>query len=149
MVEHTRAWMCDVCSQPVSRILGLAGIVILPNGAVSTRAVARGYCRAHRERVRQTWVGELESSGSVEWIGEPPADLRPRDVEEFLMFTDRRFSLVGEGVVSASGDTACPHCRSAVKFGAGPHFNDAALRPGAESWVCPGCGAAGLAYSAN
>lgn len=146
MAEHTRAWMCDVCSRPVSRVLGLAGIVILPSGAMSTRAVARGYCRAHREQVRERWVSELEESGSVEWIGDPPADLRPRDVEEFLTFSDG-FGLVNEGVLPASGETACPHCGVSVEFGAGPHVEDALLRPGAISWVCPGCGAAGLAFT--
>lgn len=91
-------------------------------------------------------MSELEADGSVEWIGEPPAELRPREVEEFLMFTDKEFGLVDDGFLSASGEAACPHCRVTLKFDDGPHVDDARLRPGSRAWTCPGCGSGGLAF---
>lgn len=116
---------------------------MLPDGRISTRAVVRGYCKAHRDQVREVWVGELEDGGTFEWIGEPPTDLRAREVEDFPTFTDE---FGGERSRTEAGHATCPHCASWVRFGIGPHTDDAALRTGAAAWECPGCGAAGFAY---
>lgn len=148
MRQQVEVWTCCVCAQRVSRIVGLAGGVLQDDGRLTLRTVVRGYCRNHRATVLAAWKAELAGLGSVQWVADPPAELRPRDVSGFLAEADSEFGFRSEIERSGTGQFECPHCGSSIKFGAGPHQDDSLVRPGSESWVCVGCGAAGLAYIA-
>lgn len=148
MGPETGVWVCEVCGKPVSRLLGMAGAVSLTAGGVQLRSVVHGYCAAHREAVRRAFSLELEAVGQIEWLGEPAAELKPREALAWQRYADRELSggLDPDRGYVASRDESCPHCAVAVSWGVGPHVSDAAARPGALAWQCRGCGAAGLAH---
>lgn len=152
----TAAYTCEVCNRPTSRLYGLAGAVALADtGAVSMRSAVLGYCAAHREAVACGFAEALASEGTVEWIAEPPAELRPGDVDAFLAQVDAMMAASAEehGLLP-SGSTyevnrgappeSCPHCGGHLSWGTGPHIQGAARRPGAQAWECPSCHAAGM-----
>jgi hypothetical protein len=144
--EDAKAWTCDTCGKPVSRLLGMAGGVSLSGGGVQVRSVVRGFCAAHRDDVAGAFRKELEASGAVSWFGDPVVELRPREVQAWLLWFDTTVIAPhadGRGLVE-SPDGTCPHCRSEVRWSAGPHVEDARAR-GAVAWECR-CGAAGVAY---
>lgn len=147
--QSVEQWHCHVCDRPVSRVLGLAGAVVLANRALSIRTATRGYCSRHRADVRDGWSRELESMGDVEWDSEPAVELRPRDVAEFLAYVDEHFAKWHTRRITSTGEAPCPHCGAAVEFGVGPHASDAPEREGSVAWLCRSCGAAGLAYNAD
>jgi hypothetical protein len=146
MNDNATAWFCAICDKPVSRLLGMAGGVSLTSGGVQVRSVVRGFCEVHRDGVVSDFRTELESSGDLNWFGDPVVELRPREARAWLLWIDRTVigpHANGRGFVE-SPDGTCPHCRSEVRWSAGPHVEDARAR-GAVAWECD-CGAAGVAY---
>jgi hypothetical protein len=81
---ESRNWTCEVCGQAVSRLLGMAGVVQLPDGRTQVHPTVRGYCAAHRGVVSAAFRTELAQAGSVIWVGEPNAELRPRQADAWL-----------------------------------------------------------------
>ena len=148
MTQDRRVWHCDVCGKPVSRLLGMAAAVELSPELTRVQPAVRGFCAAHRVAVVAKYRKELQEVGTVVWWGDELAELRPRHVEAFLFDADQLL-----GTFRAPGapafdpqSTDCPQCGSAVRWGVGPHVDDAGLRHGAIAWDCLSCGAAGLAY---
>ena len=144
----TGIWECATCGQTVSRLLGMAGVVELHEGGVRIRPVVRGYCGARRDAVRQTFVRELERVGTIQWLGEPDVELRPRNALVWITEAEMRFasSMPGGRGFSRSKEGRCPHCCGDVAWGTGPHADDDSVRPGCVPWVCTNCRAAGVAY---
>lgn len=145
---ETGVWSCEICGQVVSRLLGMAGLVDLPNGGAQLRSVVRGYCSSHREEVRRGYLEELEATGEVVWVGDPDVELRPRNALAWIQHVDQELGsgmADGRGFVR-SGDGRCPHCGADVSWETGPHVTDASSRRGGVAWECLGCGAAGVAY---
>lgn len=141
-------WSCEVCDQTVSRLLGMAGGVELPNGGVRVRPVVRGYCSSHKDDVREGFREELEAVGTILWFGTPDVELRPREAPAWLKYADLQLgsAVVSQAAASISGDGECPHCAAHVSWGTGPHIHEAASRMHAVAWECPKCGAGGVAY---
>ena len=141
-------WVCEVCGKTVSRLLGMAGLVSLPGGGVQLRPVVRGFCVAHRDKVRRGYQDELEVAGEILWVGEPDVELRPRSALAWIRHIDEQMGteLAGGRGFVLSSEERCPHCSAHVAWGTGPHLDDASIRPGGVAWECTGCGAAGVAY---
>jgi hypothetical protein len=140
-------WRCDVCGKTVSRLLGWAAAVEIGGTETQIRPIVRGFCVAHREAVPESYRRDLERMGTVVWWADDIVELRPRDVDDFLLEADRAlgtFRMPGAPPVDPSS-TDCPQCGASVEWGTGPHVEDAAMRRGALAWVCTECGAAGLA----
>ncbi len=148
MEDQTRVWRCDVCGKPVSRLLGWAAAVEMGGTETQIRPVVRGFCAAHRDDVPEAYRRELEQLGTVVWWADDIVELRPREVEDFLLEADRvlgTFRPPGAPPADHSS-TDCPQCGAVVTWGVDPHVEDAALRRGALAWLCSECGSAGFAY---
>lgn len=152
---RTRSYTCEVCSRPTTRLFGFFGAVD-PFGddtGTSMRTAVHGYCLAHRDEVAAGFPAALRELGEVRFIGEPPAELRPDDVEGFMAFVDYQRQEVSAALgmptqqVTGSLQSApedCPHCGATLTWDDGPHVLEAADRGDARAWVCPNCGAAGM-----
>jgi predicted RNA-binding Zn-ribbon protein involved in translation (DUF1610 family) len=123
----------------------------------SMRTAVHGYCREHRDQVATGFPDAMRQLGEVKFMGDPPADLRPGDVEAFMAYVDREriglASALGVPVERADGSldvppSDCPHCGSTLAWDDGPHVLEAAQRGNARAWNCPNCGAAGMLMAA-
>jgi hypothetical protein len=144
-------WTCEVCGRPVSRLLGMAGLVGLHEGGVQLRAVVRAYCLQDREEVRRGFVEELEALGHALWSAEPDVELRPRTALAWMQHVEQE---LGAGLPGGRGfvrsrDGRCPHCAAHVAWGRGPHLQDASSRPDGVACECSSRGATGIAYVAT
>lgn len=154
----TRVFNCDICRKPTSRLLGVgAGVVTHDTLAPSLRTAVLGYCGAHRDDVLPRFVDALALAGNVQWVSDPPVELRPAQVDAFLATVDRTMG-AGPGAHGApppgevdlhSPPENCPHCSGRLSWDTGPHVADAALRTAARAWECPSCNAAGLLSEGN
>jgi predicted RNA-binding Zn-ribbon protein involved in translation (DUF1610 family) len=132
--------------------------VVLTDKSVSLRSAVLGYCAAHKDLVAAKYADQLASEGDVEWLADPPAELRPGDVAGFLASVDRMLTDgIAENMDVPGGKALtpvtdhvpenCPHCGAELSWGTGPHVSDAARRPRAIAWQCTECGAAGMLTS--
>jgi hypothetical protein len=157
--QRSPSYACDVCEKPTSRLLGFLAEIRLPDGETTRiRSSVRGYCAAHRAAVRERFAADAAVEGTVGWLDDDPATLRPAQVQDWLDNVDRAIALAHAGaggipagvqasLVVAGGQSTCPHCGERVSVGSGSHVDEAASRSAAEAWQCPGCGAAGLLAS--
>jgi len=120
---------------------------------VSLRTAVHGYCRQHQDQVSAGFPAALRELGEVKFMGEPPAELRPDNIDAFLAYVGqervRWAGLLGVPMESFAGSLvappqACPHCASNLVWDDGPHVLEAAQRGDARAWHCPNCGAAGM-----
>jgi hypothetical protein len=157
-MSRTRAFNCEVCSQPTSRLYGVMAGVEMPGHVQSGQSAVLGYCARHKDEVVPGFLASLASQGETRLLTDPPAELRPAEADAFLVWADRTLS----GAISefAEVDTVlplanssevperCPHCNGQLSWGTGPHLREAGQRPGAVAWECLECGAAGMLFGA-
>jgi endogenous inhibitor of DNA gyrase (YacG/DUF329 family) len=148
MGNETPVWHCAVCGKRVSRLLGMAAAVELCAELTRVQPAIRGFCAQHRDAVVEAYRRELEAEGTIVWWGEELAELRPRDVDAFLFDADQLLGSFRMPGAPTGHPTSrdCPQCGGPVRWGMGPHTEDAAARRNAIAWECTSCGAAGLAY---
>lgn len=145
-MKRTPTFYCESCSKVTTRMFGVVAGIETGEGMASTRTKVLGYCAAHRADVLPAYLTSLEPLGKVVLISDPPAELRPAEVRDFLAWTDRNMSFDHEAGSAAEGFNIaerCRHCGGPLSWGTGPHAADA-LHRDAVAWECGHCGAAGL-----
>src|SRR4051794_16230545 len=92
--EVTPTYRCEVCGKVTSRLLGFFAVVSTVNSAengsqrTSARSWVAAVCLRHREEISQRFEAEVAAAGHVEFMGTPPAELRPADVAGFRASVD-------------------------------------------------------------
>lgn len=157
-MPRTRAFRCEVCSQPTSRLFGVVAAVEMPDHVPSGRSTVLGYCARHKAEVVPGFLESLANEGTPQLVSDPPVELRPAEAEGFLALADGVLS----GAIGDVGGTEgfrpvadrseipekCPHCQGRLSWGTGPHVREAGRRPGVVAWECLDCRAAGMLLGA-
>ncbi len=101
--RETRAYACDVCNKPTSRLFGFTAVIRLADGpSTRIKTSVRGYCATHREEIPGRFASDIEAEGTVQWsAADEPAELRPYEVEQWIKTVDGVIS----AVAAENGDT--------------------------------------------